>query len=232
MSDYYVRGPSPGSAGTEAPQLSQNYTEFRYLILRRYLRTPKEWNNTALRFQLITSVQTAREWRTKQFERSSANPARSVDFVPVSVGGGTVVGGDSDSSESLSAEDSDSDSVATDDDDIDSDNAIEAISSQPLCLHKRSRNLSGAHSICPQLMDLCLAGVDCWGKFWTSFRPFETKRLNFEPIGGDLSHDEYLRLVLSIYKRYHKTALPRGTSNSAMLERLRQVVGREKSHRQ
>ena len=56
VSDYYVRGPGPGSAGTEAPQLSQNYTEFRYFILRRYLRTPKEWNNTALRFQLIKKI--------------------------------------------------------------------------------------------------------------------------------------------------------------------------------
>ena len=83
-------------------------------------------------------------------------------------------------------------------------------------------------------MDLCLAGIDCWGKFFTSFRPFENNRLEFEPLKpiGSLSHDEYLRLVLSIYKRYHKTALPRGTSNSEMLERLRQVVGREKRHRQ
>ena len=72
-------------------------------------------------------------------------------------------------------------------------------------------------------MDLCLAGIDCWGSFFTSFRPFEHKHLEFEPVEGGLSHDEYLRLVLSIYKRYNETAHLRDNSNYSMLERLRQV---------
>lgn len=165
------------------------------------------------------SVEAAREWRTKAFERSSANPARSIDFVPGSVGvgggiGGSVVGGDSDSSDSLFADDLDSDSVAADDD-VDSDNAIEAISSQPLCLHKRSRNVSDAHCICPQLMDLCIAGTTCWGHFFTSFRPFKPDVLSFHFHAEKelvLTHDEYLRLVIAVYERYHKGVHPPGTA--------------------
>ena len=173
-----------------------------------------------------TSVLLAKDWRAERLEQSSANPERSVDFEPVSVSagaggvGGNVAGEDfdfaSDSSESSFAEGGGScDSGADDviDNDTDSDNAIEVI------LHRRSRNLGGKHSICPQLMDLCLAGIDCWGSFFTSFRPFEKQRLEFEPVEGGLSHDEYLRLVLSMYKRYHKTAHLRDNSNSAMLER-------------
>jgi hypothetical protein len=98
-------------------------------------------------------------------------------------------------------------------------------------LRVQSRNLSGEHSICPQLMDFCLAGVQCWGSFYKHFRPFETKLLRFDPLGGDFTHDEYLRLVLAIYKRFHKSVLPGGNSSWCMLERLRQVVGREMQHR-
>ena len=129
-----------------------------------------------------TSVLLAKDWRAERLEQSSANPERSVDFEPVSVsagGGGVgvnVAGEDfdfaSDSSESSFAEGGGScDSGADDviDDDVDSDSAIEVI------LHRRSRNLGGKHSISPQLMDLCLAGIDCWGSFFTSFRPFEKK---------------------------------------------------------
>ena len=78
----------------------------------------------------------------------------------------------SDSSESSFAEGGGSCYSGADDvidDDVDSDNAIEVI------LHRHSRNLGGKHSISPQLMDLCLAGIDCWGSFFTSFRPFEKK---------------------------------------------------------
>jgi hypothetical protein len=176
------------------------------------------------------TVLLAKEWRAERLEQSSANPKTSVDFdeevsVSSSSNPARSIDFDSDSSESSFGEGLDScDSSSDTDIDVDVD-----------ILHRRSRNLSGEHSICPQLMDLCLAGIDCWGKFFTSFRPFEHKRLEFEPlkpIGEGLSHDEYLRLVLSIYKRYHKTAHPRDNSNSAMLERLRQVVGREKRHRQ
>ena len=81
-----------------------------------------------------TSVQDALEWRRMRFERSSANPARSVDF-------------ESDSSDSSFGEGLDSCDSGSDtgiDDDV-------------VSLHLRSRNLSGVHSICPQLMDLCLA---------------------------------------------------------------------------
>ena len=56
-----------------------------------------------------------------------------------------------------------------------------------LACYTRSRNLSGEHSVCPQLMDFCLAGVECWGHFYTSFRPFEPKLMTFEPfvpVGG------------------------------------------------
>ncbi len=103
-------------------------------------------------------------------------------------------------------------------------------------LRTRSRNLSGEHSVCPQLMEFCLAGVECWGKFYKSFRPFETKLLVFEPLqefspGGSFTHDAYLRLVLAIYRRYHKSIVPGGNTSSKMLERLRQVVGREKRSR-
>ncbi len=98
-------------------------------------------------------------------------------------------------------------------------------------LRVKSRNLSGEHSVCPQLMDFCLTGVECWGSFYKSFRPFETKLLDFAPLGGSFTHDEYLRLVLAIYKRYHKSVVPGGNSSWHMLERLRQVVGREMQSR-
>jgi hypothetical protein len=98
-------------------------------------------------------------------------------------------------------------------------------------LRVQSRVLSGEHSICPQLMDFCLAGVECWGFFYKRFRPFETKLLYFEPLGGHFTHDAYLRLVLAIYKRFHKSVVPDGTSSRSMLERLRQVVGRERERR-
>ena len=72
-------------------------------------------------------------------------------------------------------------------------------------------------------------GVACWEHFYTSFRPFDERILIFRPADGEelhLTHDEYLHLVLSVYKRYHK-ALTSGTTNSRMLECLRQVVQRE-----
>ncbi len=70
-------------------------------------------------------------------------------------------------------------------------------------------------------MDFCLAGVECWGKFYKTFRPFEPKVLLFQPLGGSFTHDAYLRLVLAMYKRYHKTKLQSGGSNYKMLTCLR-----------
>ena len=81
----------------------------------------------------------------------------------------------------------------------------------------------------PQLTDLCIEGIVCWGQFYKSFRPFDQRILIFRPADGEelhLTHDEYLHLVLSVYKKYHK-ALTSGTTNSRMLECLRQVVQRE-----
>ncbi len=98
-------------------------------------------------------------------------------------------------------------------------------------LRVQSRVLSGEHSVCPQLMDFCLAGVECWGVFYKRFRPFETKLLYVEPLGGSFTHDAFLRLVLAIYKRFHKSVVPGGNSSRSMLERLRQVVGRERERR-
>ncbi len=46
-------------------------------------------------------------------------------------------------------------------------------SDDSLKLYVRSRNLSGPHSVCPQLLDFCLAGIACWGKFYKQFRPFK-----------------------------------------------------------
>jgi hypothetical protein len=66
-------------------------------------------------------------------------------------------------------------------------------------------------------MDLCIAGIDCWGHFYTSFRPFEPDVPRFQFHAGEdlvLTHDEYLRLVMAVYKRYHKGVHPPGTANS------------------
>ena len=75
----------------------------------------------------------------------------------------------------------------------------------------------------PQLTDLCIEGIVCWGQFYKSFRPFDQRILIFRPADGEekwsfqLTHDEYLHLVLSVYKRYHKGVHPPGTTNSRML---------------
>jgi hypothetical protein len=69
------------------------------------------------------------------------------------------------------------------------------------------------------------------GLFYKRFRPFEMKLLEFEPLGGSFTHDAYLRLVLAIYRRYHNSVVPGGISSCNMLERLRQVVGRERKSR-
>ena len=128
---------------------------------------------------------------------------------------------DSNSSDSPCSTDSDPTSAAS------SDSDELSVDDQSMVLYLRSRNLSGDHSICPQLMDFCCAGVECWGKFYKSYRPFETKLLIFEPLGGSFTHDAYLRLVLAMYRRYHKSTQPGGNSSSKMLGRLRQTVGRE-----
>ena len=47
-----------------------------------------------------------------------------------------------------------------------------------------------------------------------------------------LTHDEYLRLVIAVYKRYHKGVHPPGTANSRMLKCLSQTVHRENRRRQ
>ena len=131
-------------------------------------------------------------------------------------------------SDAVNASDDSSDSASSSSSDADflqlaGVNAMDFVQN----LHVRSRNLSGEHSICPQLMDFCLAGMECWGSFYKSFRPFETKLLVFEPLGGNFTHDAYLRLVLAIYRRYHRSVVPGGNSSRDMLERLRQVLGRE-----
>ena len=51
-------------------------------------------------------------------------------------------------------------------------------------------------------MDLCIEGVACWEHFYKSFRPFDERILIFRPVDGEelqLTHDEYLHLVLSVY---------------------------------
>jgi hypothetical protein len=90
------------------------------------------------------------------------------------------------------ASDVSSDSASSSDDDL-----MELAGVNALDLRVRSRNLSSKHSVCPQLMDFCLAGVERWGFFYKRFRPFAMKLLEFEPLGGSFTHDAYLRLVLA-----------------------------------
>ena len=76
-------------------------------------------------------------------------------------------------------------------------------------------------------MDLCIAGIGRWGKFYKSFRPLDSTLLFFEPLEMSFTHDAYLRLVLAMYRRHHKSNHSRGTSSHRMLDCLRQTVYRE-----
>jgi len=192
-----------------------------------------------------TCVQSAKFFRVLRIEQSIANHANSVDFAGCH---------DSRAKSAATHEDeysSSSDSSFTDcfDGAVDADGGRGSASNSdsestdvdagadvvnPMELRKRSRNLSGKHYIRPQLMDLCMEGIACWGHFYESLRPFDQRILIFRPADGEepqLTHDDYMHLVLSVYKRYHKGDHPPGTANSRMLECLRQVVQHEQRSR-
>ena len=108
------------------------------------------------------SIQDARDFRSKMQLQSISHPANSVDYAP-----------DEDSSSSDSSFDcldeedvleggrcSESDS----DSDSDNDDAVADVA-DPMALRMISRTLSGVHSICPQLMDLCIEGGRVLGTF-------------------------------------------------------------------
>jgi hypothetical protein len=64
--------------------------------------------------------------------------------------------------------------------------------------------------------------------------PFEPDVLRFQFDAGEelvLTHDECLRLVIAVYKRYHKGVHPPGTANSRMLNHLSQTVHHENRRR-
>jgi hypothetical protein len=106
----------------------------------------------------------------------------------------------------------------------------EVVISPAMDLRLNSRLLSGPNSICPVLMDLIFEGIDCWGKFYKTLRPWESRVLMSTDFGR-LTHDEYIARVLAIYKRYHKDRVTSMT-NTQVIQDLRQTVMREKKHRE